>query len=106
MDEKKSVTTAKSLQDVIRAIRRHRPSLQKLGVLHLTVFGSFARSEQKRGSDIDLIVDFSVPVGLFHFIDVKNYLEEILGRQVDLVARDAIRPEFREQIEREMVHAA
>ena len=54
------------------------------GVEHLALFGSFARDEANKSSDIDIVVSLSKPLG-FAFIELANYLEEILGRKVDLI---------------------
>ena len=75
-------------------------------VAQLALFGSFARGTANASSDVDVLVEFSEPVGYFQFFDVKELLEKILGRQVDLVTLDAIRPEFKSQIEKEWILAA
>jgi predicted nucleotidyltransferase len=70
------------------------------------VFGSLARGEATPASDIDLLVEFDRPVGLFEFIRLKLYLEDLTGRGVDLVTPDAIRPAMRAGILNEAVHVA
>ena len=72
----------------------------------LSIFGSVARDEAGPDSDIDLLVEFDRPVGLFAFVRTKKYLEQILGSRVDLVTPDALRREFRETVLREAVRAA
>lgn len=72
----------------------------------LDLFGSVARGEANEASDVDLLVEFVRPVGLFHFFRVQRRLEEILGRTVDLVMRDAVKPQLRERIFAEAVRAA
>lgn len=91
---------------VLKAVASHRGELRALKVKSLAIFGSLARNEARKGSDIDILVEFSEPVGYFHFFDVKTFLERILKSKVDLVTADAVRPEFREQIEKEMIRAA
>ena len=61
--------------------------------------------EARVDSDVDLLVDFARPVGLFGFLEVKSYLEHLLGRSVDLVTARALRPEVRDTVLREAVHA-
>jgi hypothetical protein len=68
------------------------------------VFGSLARGEATPASDIDLLVEFGRPVGLFEFIRLKLYLEDLTGRGVDLVTPDAIRPAMCAGILNEAVH--
>ncbi len=70
------------------------------------MFGSVARNRIRKHSDVDLLVEFDQPIGLFEFARLKLYLEKILGRRVDLVTREALRKELREQILREAIHAA
>lgn len=104
--KKKTGQKAKDLKTIVATIRKNSKKLKELKVIRLSVFGSFARGEQRASSDIDLLVEFSENVGFFHFFDVKVFLESILGRAVDLVVEDAIRPEFQNKIKREMVRAS
>jgi predicted nucleotidyltransferase len=104
--KKKRPRKLQTLDEILKVIRKHLSQLKEMKVRHLTVFGSFARGEQRASSDIDLLIEFSEAVGFFHFYDVKTFLEKILGREVDLVVEDAIRPEFHDQIKREMVRAS
>jgi len=77
----------------------------KLGVASLAVFGSAARDEARPESDVDLLVEFSQPVGLFELVAVKEYLEELLGLPVDLVTRDSLKQQLRERILKEAIPA-
>jgi uncharacterized protein len=70
----------------------------------LAIFGSVARNEANAGSDADILVEFSRPVGLFEFIGVKEFLENLLDRPVDLVTPDAIRPDMKEKILGEAIY--
>ena len=70
------------------------------------MFGSMVRGEGTPDSDVDLIVEFDRPVGIFHFLQVKQFLEEILGRNVDLVTPDALHPALRSRILEEALDAA
>jgi predicted nucleotidyltransferase len=90
---------------ILRSLRAHKTELENQGVKSLAIFGSVARGEAQRHSDIDILVEFSKPVGLFEFIGVKEYLESIVGRPVDLVTPDAIRPDMKAKIIREAVYA-
>jgi uncharacterized protein len=72
----------------------------------LAVFGSVARDEAGPDSDIDLLVEFARPVGLFRILAVKEYLEALLGRPVDLAARDALKRQFSDAILSEAIHAS
>lgn len=77
--------------------------LDKFKVKEIGVFGSYVRGEQEELSDIDILVDFAEPVG-WEFIDLLEYLEDVLGRKVDLVTPDALRPQFKERILREVAY--
>lgn len=94
------------LQSVSALLKRHQTDLYQRGVKSLAVFGSLARGEATPASDIDVLVEFARPVGLFEFIRLKLYLEELIGREVDLVTPDALRPAMRAEILREAVHVA
>jgi predicted nucleotidyltransferase len=83
-----------------------RAELGEFGVCSLDLFGSGARNEARADSDVDLLVDFERPIGLFHFFRVQRRLEELLGARVDLVMRDAVKPQLRERIFAEAIRAA
>jgi predicted nucleotidyltransferase len=77
---------------------------EKYGVKSLALFGSVARDEASPASDIDLLVEFTRPVGLLHFVGTHQYIEKLLKvRRVDLVLRRAVLPELRDAIFAEAV---
>lgn len=73
------------------------------GIKKAGIFGSYARGEQKRTSDVDILVQTPEEMSLFGFVGVKRELEEILHKKVDLVEYDTIRPALRERILKEEV---
>lgn len=77
--------------------------LEKYYVKNIGVFGSYARNEQTTHSDVDILVEFSGPVG-WRFIDLKNELEELLGLKVDLVTKNALKPQMKDDILREVIY--
>jgi len=91
--------------EAIQRLAAARPELATLGVRSLDLFGSVARGEAGPASDVDLLVDFDRPIGLFHFFRVQRRLEEILGCRVDLVMRDAVKRQLRDRIFAEAVRA-
>lgn len=93
-------------RELLDTIAANREELQELGIGSLSVFGSVARGEATESSDIDLLVEFSRPVGLFHFAHVRRRLSELLGAEVDLVTVNALREEMRERVMKEAIRAA
>lgn len=89
--------------DVLAVLSRHRAQLSDLAVKRLALFGSFARGEARPDSDVDILVELDRTESLFEFAGVKEYLEGILGRSVDLVMRAAVIEELKEYIYREAV---
>jgi hypothetical protein len=90
---------------IIQRLSEHKEELDAFGVRSLSLFGSVVRGEERPGSDIDILVEFERVGGLFEFVRLKNYLEKTLGQSVDLVTPDALKPQLREKILRESVHA-
>lgn len=79
---------------------------QKYGVKKLGVFGSFARGEGKEDSDIDVLVEFKTGYETFdNYIELKFFLEDLFGRKVDLVTVEALRPQLKEDILKEVSYA-
>ncbi len=76
---------------ILRILRKHR-------VKRAGIFGSFARGEQKKRSDVDILVETRKGTSLFDFIGIKLELEDSLGKRVDLVQYGAIKPLLRERI--------
>lgn len=59
-------------------------------ISYLALFGSCARGEQKKTSDVDLLVEFNKPIGLIHLIHTEHELEDILGKNVDLITKGGL----------------
>lgn len=72
----------------------------------LSVFGSAGRGTATAESDIDILVDFSKTPGIFEFLRLKQYLEDLLGKPVDLVTESALKKQLRERILREAVRVS
>jgi predicted nucleotidyltransferase len=69
------------------------------------IFGSYARGEQKKKSDLDVLVRFYNGATLFEFVGLAIFLEEKLGiKKIDVVPYDTVREEFKEQIFKEVVY--
>jgi predicted nucleotidyltransferase len=91
--------------EIIETLRRHMAEIRAHGVARLALFGSCVRGEERRDSDVDILVDFEAPVSIFEFLEVKDYLETLLGQPVDLVMRRALKPQLRDRILAEAVSA-
>jgi predicted nucleotidyltransferase len=79
---------------------------QRFSVSALSIFGSIARDESADDSDVDVLVVFDRKGSFDLFMDLKFYLEELLGTKVDLVTDKALRPQVRRAIEQELIHVA
>lgn len=94
-------------EDAIRLLAGHRQELSsRFGVRSLSLFGSVARDEARPDSDVDLLVEFLETPGLSEYMDLKLWLEEQLGRHVDLVMHGALKPWARPVVEAEAIRVA
>jgi predicted nucleotidyltransferase len=91
--------------EVLAKLELHEQELRRLGAKSLALFGSVARGEGTESSDIDLLVELQ-PKTFDAYMDVKLFLEKVLGRKVDLVLADAVKPRLRSVILEEAVHAS
>ena len=79
---------------------------KRFGVRKIGIFGSFARGEEREGSDIDVLVEFQDNYETFdNFMDLKYFLEDLFGRKIDLVTMDALRPQLKDDILQEVIYA-
>ena len=91
-------------EEVLDILRTHKPTLaERFGVTELALFGSFARDEATDESDVDILVRYDGPATSRSYFGVQFYIEDLLGRRVDLVTHKALRSEFRPYVEREAV---
>jgi predicted nucleotidyltransferase len=90
---------------ILEALDANADELHRLGAKSLALFGSLARGEGSHSSDIDLLVELQ-PKTFDAYMDVKLFLEKVLGRKVDLVLADAVKPRLRSVILAEAVHAS
>ena len=79
--------------EVVERLRQQQALLRALGVAQLGLFGSFVRDEAEPDSDIDLLVDFAPGRKTFNgFFEIVDFLEELLGREVELLTRPGLSP--------------
>jgi len=106
MKNTKDATKSKvsRLAEVKKVLSDNETELKARGVKSLAVFGSVARGEAGPKSDVDLLVEFDRSIGLFHFIHLRDFLKDLLGGvEIDLVVRDAVYEELKDDIYRESV---
>lgn len=90
--------------EVLAVLRAHKQELvSRFDVVELALFGSTARDMGQPESDIDILVSFDGPTDSRRYFGVQFYLEDLLGRPVDLVTENAVRPELRPYIEADAV---
>lgn len=94
-------------EEAVSTLRSYLPTLKRdFGVRRIALFGSTARDEARDDSDVDLLVDFEVGPTFDSFMGLKFFLEDHLGKRVDLVTPDALKPRMRPVVEREAVNVA
>jgi predicted nucleotidyltransferase len=95
-----------SRDDILDLLKSQKSDLTaRYKVRSIGVFGSFARKEARADSDVDILVDFFEGADVFDLIELSQYLEEKIGRHVDLATPRALRPDTRDGIYRDVVYA-
>lgn len=96
---------SKTFKDIEEILNKHRETFKKkYGLKEIGIFGSYIREETKEDSDLDILVDFENSIDLLKFINLENYLSDILGIKVDLVMKSALKPRLGKRILREVVY--
>ena len=91
----------------VALLSEHKPVLaERFGVRRLALFGSMARGTAQADSDIDLLVEFDGLATPDRYFGVQFYLEDLLGRSIDLVTERALRPQLRPYVERDAIAIA
>lgn len=94
-----------NLEDLQKKLSQQKDTIvKKYNVKSIGIFGSFVRSEQKKTSDVDILVEFGIPIGFFKFLELEEYLSKQLGLKVDLVSKKALKPYIGEHILKEVVN--
>ncbi len=90
--------------DVLKLLRTHKAILaQRFGVTGLALFGSFARDQAADDSDVDILVRFDAPPNWQRYFGAQEYLEDLLGKSVDMATNQDLRVEIRPYVEREAI---
>lgn len=94
----------KSLEEIKKIIREHKKEMkEKYGVKEIGIFGSLVRGEMKEESDVDILVEFEKPIGFFKFLELEEYLSNLIGKKVDLVSKKALKPYIGKYILEEVI---
>lgn len=92
---------------VLQLLNEHREQVrERFGAKRLALFGSAARDELRDDSDIDVLVEFDGPATFDGYFDLKTYLEQLLGRPVDLVTEKGLKPRARRHVEKDLIRVA
>ncbi|MCZ6615315.1 MAG: nucleotidyltransferase family protein [Chloroflexi bacterium] len=104
MANKRIASGSLSLDDILNTLRDHLPELrERYGVTSMGVFGSYVRGRERKRSDLDVLVEFQQAPSMFRFIELQEYLSELLGVKVDLVNQRALKPGIGQRILAEVV---
>jgi predicted nucleotidyltransferase len=94
-------------EEIIATLRAHEAELHRRGVRHAGLFGSIARREGKRASDIDILIELDpqAPIGLFEYVGITQYLADLFSARVDVANRSRLKPLVRSSVERDALYA-
>jgi predicted nucleotidyltransferase len=94
----------KSLDQILKELAFHKEDLfKKFNIKSMGIFGSYTRNEQRKDSDLDILVEFNSSVGI-EFIDLANYSETVLKIRIDLVSSSGIKPKYYAEIRNELIY--
>jgi len=97
-------TQVKALENIICVLKDHKKELaEQYRVSEIGIFGSYVRGKQHKKSDVDILVDFYETPSLLQFIHLENYLTDLLGINVDLVMKKALRKYIGQEILKEVI---
>jgi len=96
----------KSLNEIKKILKEHEEELKKYGINEIGIFGSYLRGEAKEESDLDILVEFKpdAKISLLEFVELENYLSDLLEVKVDLVERSALKPRIGKRILAEVIY--
>jgi predicted nucleotidyltransferase len=93
------------IDELKKILQNNKKTLKdEYGVIQIGIFGSYTKGNQKKTSDVDILVEFEKAVDLFTFVQLKNHLTDLLGVNVDLVIKKALKPKLGERILSETVY--
>ncbi|MFO1083351.1 MAG: nucleotidyltransferase family protein [Reyranellaceae bacterium] len=94
-------------EDALATLRRSEAALRARGVRHAALFGSLARGDNRPDSDIDILVEFDpdAHVGVFDYVEVKDYIASLFSQPVDVIDREGLKPHLRRSSAQDAVYA-
>jgi hypothetical protein len=94
------------MEKIIELIRKNKDSLKNTyNIEKIGIFGSFAKDNQNDSSDIDILVEFSEPIGYFKFIELEQFLEKVLGKKVDLATKNSLKLSIKKEVLKDTIYA-
>jgi predicted nucleotidyltransferase len=95
----------KKIEEIKSVLEKHKYEIEeKYRVAEIGIFGSYVKGEQKETSDVDILVEFKESIGLIKYIEIENYLTDLLGVKVDLVMKSSLKPRIGKHILKEVVY--
>ena len=95
----------KTLEQIRKILELNKDELRRrYAVKEMGIFGSYVREEQEKESDVDILIDFEKPVSLLRVVSLENYLSDLLGLKADVVPKEDVRPELKDEIFEEAVY--
>jgi hypothetical protein len=88
---------------ILTLLKEHLNDLKKFHVVSLSIFGSVARGEERPDSDVDVLVQFDGPTKFDWYMDLKEFLENLIGRKIDLITEAGLKPIARVAIEKDLI---
>lgn len=107
MNKKKPLAPLRSVDELKKTLKSHESILKdKYGIREIGIFGSYVKGKAKKSSDLDILVDFQkdADIGFLEFIELENYLSDLLGVKVDLVMKDSLKPRIGKHILKEVAY--
>ena len=92
-------------EQIITKLKKDKLNLKnKYGVKTIGLFGSYVREEQKRQSDLDILIELKKPISLLEFLAIERHISELTDKKVDLVMKSALKPRIGKHILNEVIH--
>ena len=104
---KRMIAAVQSKDQVFERVRSHQSALKQFGAVRLGLFGSFVRGEQTEASDVDFVVEFAEGKKKLHsFLNIADYLEELMGRKADVLTWDGMADFVRKHVSDEVEYVS